>query len=128
MRHGLNQYQNPILQAASPRESEAIAFRMSNAALSSAVDAIARIRALHRNHQLWSSVVKNVALESNPLPATLKEQLAGLGAWAMAYSVSAMTKDLSLDPLIAVNRNISDGLHQPATAAELSDPVRRDAN
>lgn len=128
MQYGLRQYQNPILQAATPRESDAIAFRMSNAALVSAMDAADRVRALYRNHQLWSGVVKSVALEGNQLPRLLKEQLAALGTWAMAYSVAAMTKDLSLEPLIAVNRNIGEGLHPPARVPDPSNPVRKGAS
>jgi flagellar protein FlaF len=69
-----------------------------------------RIRALGRNHDLWSMLVKDLALEENRLPPELKNQLLGLGAWSMHYSTRAILQDVPIKPLIDVNRNIADGL------------------
>ncbi len=69
-----------------------------------------RIRSLGRNHNLWSTLVKDLALESNRLPADVKLQLLGLGTWSMQYSTRAILQDLPIQPLIDVNRNIADGL------------------
>jgi flagellar protein FlaF len=106
MRH----YQNPGLQAATPQESEAIAFAMCNAALGNITDGRQRVQVLLRNHQLWSMIVKDVAKEANGLPAELKRRIGELGLWAMRYSVAAMARDLSLEPLMQVNQDMIDGL------------------
>ncbi len=55
-------------------------------------------------------------MASNALPAELKNQLIGLGAWSMRYSTLALLQDLSLEPLIEVNRNIAEGLAMQNTA------------
>ena len=83
---------------------------MVNRELASAVDVNARVRALGRNHTLWSILVKDLALAENSLPDALKSELIGLGLWSMRYSTLAMLKQLSPGPLIEVNRNVVDGL------------------
>ena len=80
-----------------------------------------RIRALGRNHELWSILMKALAADANKLPDALKSQLVGLAAWSMRYSTLAILHNLPLEPLITVNRNIVDGLEAqiravPATA------------
>jgi flagellar protein FlaF len=103
------------------RETEIAAFSAVNRMLQSAADETARIRALGRNHDLWSILVKDLALEGNRLPEPLKTQLISLGLWAMRYSVLATLNKLSVEPLVEVNRNIAEGLAlqtiQPAAAA-----------
>jgi flagellar protein FlaF len=82
-----------------------------------------RVRALGRNHLLWSILVKDLALDENALASGLKSQLIELGLWSMRYSTLAMLKDLSLEPLIEVNRNILDGL-QSQTLPAARHPAR----
>ena len=80
----------------------------------------ARIRALGHNHDLWSALVKDMAAASNRLPDALKTELIQLGAWSMRYSTLAILNSLPVEPLIAVNRNIADGIaqqKQPSGAA-----------
>jgi flagellar biosynthesis activator protein FlaF len=72
----------------------------------------ARIRALGSNHDLWSALVKDMAAASNRLPEALKTELIQLGAWSMRYSTLAILNGLPVEPLIAVNRNIADGIAQ----------------
>lgn len=72
----------------------------------------ARIRALGNNHNLWSTLVKDMAVASNRLPEALKTELIRLGAWSMRYSTLAILHNLPVEPLIAVNRNIADGIAQ----------------
>jgi flagellar protein FlaF len=81
----------------------------------------AKLRALGRNHTLWSILVQDLSLAENALPDGLKTVLINLGLWAMRYSTLAMLKPLPLEPLIDVNRNLADGLQaqqsgQPASA------------
>ena len=78
--------------------------------MESAPDEPARIRALGRNHDLWSLLLKDLALEGNRLPEAIRSNLVTLGLWAMRYSTLAILKNLSADPLIEVNRNIAEGL------------------
>lgn len=95
---------------ATPRETEILAFGLCNARLRTAVDAGSRIDALNKTHQLWSLLVRDLAGNANKLPPNLKKQLVDIGFWAMSFSVSAMGREISLQPLIEVNQNIIDGL------------------
>lgn len=95
---------------ASPRETEILAFGLCNARLGRATDPVARIEALNKTHQLWSLLVRDLAGEGNGLPGPVRQQLIELGFWAMHYSLTAMGRSLSLQPLIDVNQNIIDGL------------------
>ena len=76
-----------------------------------------RIRALGHNHDLWSTLVKDLVQDGNRLPPAVKNELIGLGMWSMRYSTLAILHDLPLQPLIAVNLNIADGLAQQHAAA-----------
>ena len=83
---------------------------MVNRELAACHEGLARVRALGRNHALWSILVKDLALAENRLPDSLKGDLIGLGLWSMRYSTLAMGQKLSAEPLIEVNRNVVDGL------------------
>jgi flagellar protein FlaF len=69
-----------------------------------------RVRALGRNHTLWSTLIQDLSLAENRLPDGIKAQLISLGLWAMRYSTMALLKDLTIEPLIEVNRNVMEGL------------------
>lgn len=116
MQRALRRYQDPNLAAGSPREVEIAAFALCIKGLREAVGPVQRIRALHRNHALWSAILKDVGMVANALPDELKRQIAGLAAWAMSYSIRAMAEDMPLEPLIAVNQNMAEGLRAQATA------------
>ena len=105
--------QNSDLGGATPRETEAVAFRLCNARLTQAVTGPERVAALHKTHMLWAILVRDLSNSGNRLPDGLRDQLLGLGVWAMGYCVSAMTSEASLQPLIEVNRNLADGLRTP---------------
>ncbi len=79
-----------------------------------------------RNHTLWAILVQDLSLAENRLPDGIKSELMGLGLWSMRYSTLALLKDLPLDPVIDVNRNVADGLEAqgtslPAAAAGVTD-------
>lgn len=95
---------------ASPCETEILAFGLCNSRLAKAFGPRARIDALNKTHQLWALLVRDLCCDGNALPEHLKQQLMGLGFWAMQYCNSALLKDLPLTPLINVNQNILDGL------------------
>ncbi len=102
------------LAGASPREAEILAFGLCNARLANAHNLRARVEALHKNQQLWSALVRDLASAGNALPDDLKQQLIDLGFWSMRYGVIAASSDLPLEPLISVNQNILDGLRGQA--------------
>jgi flagellar protein FlaF len=117
MQRGDVYFQSPQIGGASARDTEILAFGLCNARLGKAHDTKSRIEALHKTHQLWSLLVRDLAADDNRLPKFLKDELIGLGFWAMRYSIAATAEDLPLQPLIDVNRNIADGLRAQAQTA-----------
>jgi flagellar protein FlaF len=78
----------------------------------------ALIDACFLNHQLWSVLLADLALPQNALPDDLKARLISLALWVQRYTPGVMQGTASPDPLIAVNRNILDGLSAgPAASA-----------
>ncbi|HTW26862.1 MAG TPA: flagellar biosynthesis regulator FlaF [Acetobacteraceae bacterium] len=116
MRTPVQRYQVSGLEAVAPRETEIVAFTICNERLAGAADARARIEALHKTHQLWSLIVRDVAMEANGLPADLKTNLTDLGIWAMTYCIHAMAMDLPLAPLVQVNADMIEGLRAQAAS------------
>ena len=107
---GFHRYAAQAASAALPQEAEIVAFTRVNAELSGAADRIAELKALHRNHQLWSLLVRDVAMDGNRLPPALKDQLATLGLWSMQYSLAAMSRELPVSALTTVNANMIEAL------------------
>jgi flagellar protein FlaF len=109
-------YRQASEQTLSARETELAAFGAITRGLLEADTAEKRIRALGRNHNLWSTLMKDLALEGNALPTALKNQLLSLAAWSMRYSTLAILHDIPIQPLIDVNRNIAAGLELQKSA------------
>lgn len=105
-------YRASNLGGTSPAEAEILAFGRCNDRLAKAQEPRSRIEALALNHQLWSTLVRDLGSDANRLTPDLKSNLLQLGLWSMAYSNQAIASNISLQPLIDVNRNISDGLRQ----------------
>jgi flagellar protein FlaF len=68
------------------------------------------VRAIGRNHTLWSLLVKDLSQADNRMPAGIKDGLIGLGLWSMRYSTLALLQNLPVKPLIDVNDNVLEGL------------------
>ncbi len=119
MNRNFAQYETSRRFTATAQDNEILIFTNANALLAQArtADKKTRISALFNNQRLWSAIVKDLALETNQLPAELKQNLTELGFWAMQYSTRAMAEDLSLDPLINVNRDMIEGLQAQRAAA-----------
>jgi flagellar protein FlaF len=103
-----------------PREIEIRAFRYVNGLLAAVGedDTLARMTALRKNFQLWSTLLSDLMLPANPLPAELKAQLASLSIWAQNESNRAMfNDDLSLAPLISINRDMLEALESQGRQA-----------
>ena len=125
--YGASAYsRNADLGGATPRETEAVAFGFCNARLSQAVTGPERVAALHKTHLLWGILVRDLSNSGNRLPQGLRDQLLGLGVWAMGYCASAMTSDASLQPLIEVNRNLADGLRAPVVSLRPPTPTAQE--
>jgi len=119
-------YQRVSEASAPPRDIELTAFGLVNRLLAEDQDDRRRLKALGKNHELWSLLVKDLARSGNALPAGLKQQLVALGVWSMQYSVKAMCERLPVEPLIEVNSNVVAGLRSQATApaaARLAAPI-----
>lgn len=110
---------------ATPRETEMLAFGFCNARLSKASDPRSRIDALSKTHQLWSLMVRDLACEGNMMPETTKQDLIGIGFWAMGYSVAAACHPIPLQPLIDVNQNILEGLRLQSSAGPQGEAGQR---
>jgi flagellar protein FlaF len=117
-------FRTPQLGGATPRETEMLAFGLCNDRMAKADTPRARVEALHKTHQLWSLLVRDLESPGNALPAALKRQLLSLGMWAMFYSTRAIARDLPVQPLINVNRNMIEGLRmQPGQAKSSPEAV-----
>jgi flagellar protein FlaF len=104
--------------AASPREIELRAFRYVNGLLAGAADTPGRAAALHKTHRLWSLLIADLAQPGNALPPELKGRLVSLGLWAQREADARLADDASLEPLIALHRDMIAALEaQRATAA-----------
>lgn len=103
----------------STREIELRAFRMVNAMLAAAGDDVsARARALAKNIELWSLLLGDLVHPDNGLPRDLKARLASLALWSREQSDRAITDlAISLEPLMAVNRDMIEALEAQAKAA-----------
>ena len=100
---------------ASPRDIEIRAFRTANGLLAAAgADIAARAVALHKVHRMWSILMSDVLDERNALPADLKGRLVSLGLWAQRESLARLSDSASLQPLIALHRDLAEGLEAQA--------------
>jgi flagellar protein FlaF len=127
MQRSATYFRTPQIGATSPREAEIVAFGLCNDRLAKADTPRARIEALHKTHQLWSLLVRDLNQPGNGLPPNLKQQLIALGFWAMVYSTRAIADvNMPLKPLIDLHRDMIEGLRAqcrtpaapPATALE----------
>jgi flagellar protein FlaF len=103
--------------AASPRELEIRAFRYVNGLLAAARDVPARAAALHKAHRLWAILLADLLAPGNALPAELKGRLVSLGLWAQREADSRLSDQGSLEPLMALHRDMIAGLEAQARPA-----------
>ncbi len=118
MRNAAAQYQKASNAGFSGSDSERAAFSMVIRDLENCTPGVSRVRALGRNHKLWSILVQDLSLAENRMPEGIKTQLISLGLWSMRYSTLAMLKDLPVAPLLNVNRNVVSGLVAQQSNAE----------
>ncbi len=120
MSYGSTQYGRGAEKAIPPRDLEAAAFAFVNRSLEDASSNEERVKALGRNHRLWSLLLTDIGLSSNTLPPILKQDLVSIGSWSMSYSIIAMGRDIPLQPLLDINHDMIDALKlNPAQATGL---------
>lgn len=101
----------------SPREIELRAFRYVNGLLTRAVAPAERANALHKTHRLWALLMDDLARPGNGLPADLRARLLSLGLWAQREALARLGDDGSLQPLVALHRDMIEGLEAQAQRA-----------
>ena len=111
----LQAYQKAAEQAEAPRQVEYRLFGLVTRALMEAADADAkdipkRIRALHWNRRLWSTLADDCSMEGNALPMDARAQIISLALWVNRHTSAVMHENESIQPLIDVNRLIMQGL------------------
>lgn len=111
---GVHRYAAAQNAAASPREIEIRAFRYVNGLLAGAADFPQRVQALHKTTQLWALLIGDLSLDGNALPDALKAQLISLGLWAQREAAARMADEGSLEPLMALHRDMIAGLEGQA--------------
>jgi flagellar protein FlaF len=108
----ISAYRRQKEAAETPRELECRAFSVVIGKLTEAKKSggQALVEACYLNNQLWTALTVDLSLADNPLPEDLKARLISLAIWVQRYTPQAMAGTASVDALIAVNRNILDGL------------------
>lgn len=94
----------------SPREQEAIAFRLASRRLREATSRPERNRALNTNHEMWSILFRELNSAACSLPDILRQDCINLALWSLDYSNRAVLSDLPLAPLAEINDTIAEGL------------------
>ena len=111
----LQAYQKASEQAEDPRQIEYRLFGLVTRALMDAAqvdesDVAARIKALHWNRRLWSTLANDCASPTNALPAEARAQIISLSIWVNRHTSAVMRREEPIQPLIDINRVIMQGL------------------
>ena len=128
-----NAYKQANLAVEKPAQTEYRIFaeitRELEKALSSEAAPSDRINAAFRNSQLWLTLKTDLVSEHNKLDTKLKAGLISLAIWVEKECTKAIHGETNLRPLIAVNKDIMQGLAQsgrsaaPKTLAPQTDTV-----
>ncbi len=75
--------------------------------------------ALTYNRKLWTVLVSSATEATNPLPATIKQNVANLGIFVFNHTVALMSEPRPerLGVLITINRELAAGLRSAPSAA-----------
>ena len=113
----ISAYRRQKEAAETPRELECRAFSTVIGRLMEAqkTGGQALVDACYLNNQLWTALTVDLSLADNALPEDLKARLISIAIWVQRYTPQAMAGSAPLEPLIAVNRNILEGLRAKPT-------------
>ena len=111
----LQAYQRAAEQAEGPKQTEYRLFGLVTRALMDAEqrdasDHRGRMKALHWNRRLWTTLATDCASPENRLPTPLKANIISLSIWVDRHTSDVMQKQAAIQPLIDVNRIIMQGL------------------
>jgi flagellar protein FlaF len=111
----LQAYQRAAEQAEGPKQTEYRLFGLVTRALMEAADAPendikGRMKALHWNRRLWTTIAGDCANPDNTLPTDLRASIISLSIWVDKHTSGVMRKQEKIQPLIDVNRIIMQGL------------------
>ena len=111
----LQAYQKAAEQAEAPRQVEYRLFGLVTRALMEAAtldraESGKRMRALHWNRRLWSTLADDCASEQNGLAPEARAQIISLALWVSRHTSAVMQEREQIQPLIEVNRLIMQGL------------------
>lgn len=111
----LQAYQRAAEQAEGPKQTEYRLFGLVTRALMDAAQADAselkvRMKALHWNRRLWTTLATDCANPENGLPMQLRANIISLSIWVDKHTSQVMQKQAAIQPLIDVNRIIMQGL------------------
>ncbi|NKE43533.1 hypothetical protein HB662_02000 [Roseomonas frigidaquae] len=110
---------------ASPREIELRAFRYVNGLMAAARDTRSRAVALEKVHRMWSILINDLGSPGNKLPAELRGRLISLGLWAQKQTDLRLDDGGSLEPLMALHRDMIEALEsQRGVAAPMPSTVQ----
>ena len=117
-------YANVQSRIETPRETELRAFRYVNGLLAAASDGPTRATALHKTHRLWSILLGDLAGNDNKLPVELRANLVSLGLWAQREALARLSDDRTIEPLIALHRDMIEALEAQRAAPPPPGPPR----
>jgi len=111
----LQAYQRAAEQAEGPKQTEYRLFGMVTRALmeastKEASDVSGRMKALHWNRRLWTTLATDCANPNNGLPEQVRANIISLSIWVDKHTSSVMRQEQAIQPLIDVNRIIMQGL------------------
>jgi len=66
------------------------------------------------NRRLWGSLAADCMDDRNRLPKEVRAQIVSLSLWVTKYSKEVTRQGAPMDPLIAINRTIMQGLQGAA--------------
>ena len=111
----LQAYQKAAEHAEGPKQTEYRLFGLVTRALMDAEqtdvsDFNGRMKALHWNRRLWTTLAADCASPDNRLPMQLRASIISLSIWVDKHTSDVMQKNAAIQPLIDINRIIMQGL------------------
>ncbi len=124
----LQAYQRAAEQAEGPKQTEYRLFGLVTRALMDAEQTDAsnlkvRMKALHWNRRLWTTLATDCANPDNRLPMQLRANIISLSIWVDKHTSQVMQKQAAIQPLIDVNRSIMQGLSNQMAGSPAAAPV-----
>lgn len=111
---GISSYQNTSLALKGSRQQESEMLTRINTELIRAASKPENVadynNALLRNQRIWNIFLVALTDENHPYPITLKAELISLGIWVNRQTQKAISSRQEVDGLIALNRDIIEGL------------------